>query len=207
MHKKEGAVDESNIDPFTFPLYKLVANWLLNENNLFYWQSIILQWKCMARSISINHIGFANMKRGTDSITVKYDESKSGKVGEKCTKKNIYTNPTDLSICFFTAIGIYCSCESVLLISREGINLKLGNAAHKFCNSLQKLIEHYSEIVDCYVCSSYTNTHGTREGSVTYSASGTTVPPSLISVALHREWSMGKVFDVFSILVNVEIIT
>ena len=43
----------------------------------------------MARSIAIDHIGFANMKRGTDSIIVKDDESKSNKAGEKCTNKNV----------------------------------------------------------------------------------------------------------------------
>ena len=145
----------------------------------------------MARSISIDHIGFANMKRGTDSIIVKYDESKSDKAGEKFTNKNIYANPIDPSICFFTALRIYCSYESVLLISREGIylkeNSKLGNAAHGFCNSLQKLIENYSEIMNGYVHSSRTDTHGIRKGSATYSTSGTTVPPSLISVVLRGE--------------------
>lgn len=155
----------------------------------------------MARSISIDHIGFTNMKRGTDSIIVKYDETKSDKTGERCTNKNVYANPTDPSICFFTALGIYCSYESVSLSTREGIflkeNAKLGTAAHRFCNSLQKLIENYAEVVDGYVRSTHTNTHGIRKGSATYSTSGTTVPPSLISVALRGEWSMGKVFDVY----------
>ena len=100
----------------------------------------------MARSISIDHIGFVNMKRGTDSIIVKYDEKKSNKAGEKWTNKNIYANPTDPSICFLTALDIYCSCKPVLLISREGIFSKeiskLGTVAHRFCNSLQKLIEN-----------------------------------------------------------------
>ena len=41
----------------------------------------------MARSISIDHIGFTNMKGGTDSIIVKYNETKSDKAGEKCTNK------------------------------------------------------------------------------------------------------------------------
>ena len=102
---KEGAVDESNTDPFTFPLYCLVANWFIKENNLFSWLFIIFQWNYMARSISIDHIGFTNMKRGTDSIIVKYDETKSDKTGERCTNKNVYANPTDPSICFFFSIG------------------------------------------------------------------------------------------------------
>ena len=155
----------------------------------------------MARSISIDHLGFTNMKRGTDSIIVKYDETKSDKAGERCKNKNVYAKPTDPSICFFIALGIYCSYESISLITREVIflkkNAKLGTTAHRFCNSLQKLIENYAEMVDGYICSSLVNTNGTRKVSATYSTSGTTAPPSLITVALHGEWSMGKVFDVY----------
>ena len=59
--KEEVAVDESNTDPFTFPLYCLVANWFVKKNNLFSWLFIIFQGNCMARSISIDHIGFTNI--------------------------------------------------------------------------------------------------------------------------------------------------
>ena len=34
--KKEGVVDESSTDPFTFTLYHLVANCFIEENNLFF---------------------------------------------------------------------------------------------------------------------------------------------------------------------------
>ena len=68
-------------------------------------------------------------------------------------------NPTDPSICLFTALGIYCSYESVSLIAREGIfmkdNAKLGTAVDRFYNSLQKIIENYAEVVDGYLCSSH----------------------------------------------------
>ena len=109
----------------------------------------------MARSILIGHIGFPYMKRGTDSVTVKQNDSKSDKVGEKCTNKNVYANQIDPSIYFFTALGIYCSYESVSLNTRKKIflkeNAKLGTAAYRFCDSLQNLIENYAEVVDGYV--------------------------------------------------------
>ena len=41
----------------------------------------------MARLISIDHIGCTNMKRGTDSIIVKDNETKSDETGETCTIK------------------------------------------------------------------------------------------------------------------------
>ena len=153
----------------------------------------------MARSISIDHICFTNMKRGTDSVIAKYNETKIDKAGEKCTNKNIYTNLTDPSIYFFTTLGIYCSYESVLLITREGIflkeNAKFGTAAHRFCSRLKKVIENYAEVADGYECSNHANSHGIRKGSATYSTSGTTVLPSLISVSLRAEWSMANIFD------------
>ena len=82
---------------------------------------------------------------------------------------------------FFSASVFYCSYESVSLITREGIflkeNAKLGTAAHSLCNSLQRLIENYAELVDGYIHSSHVNRHGIRKGSATYSTSGTRVLP------------------------------
>ena len=74
---------------FYFPTLLPDCNWFIKQNNLFSWLLIIFQWNCMARSKSIDHIGFTNMKRRTDSIVVKYNESKSDKAGERCTNKNI----------------------------------------------------------------------------------------------------------------------
>ena len=126
-------------------------------------------------------------------------------------KKNVYTNPTDPSICFITALGIYFSYESISLVTREGIflkeNTKLGTAAHRFCNSLQKLIENYAEVVDGYVHCSQVNIPIIRKGSATYLTRGITVHPSLISVTLCGEWNTGKVFDVYLTLGNMVIIT
>ena len=65
----------------------------------------------MARSISIDALGFHNLSRGVDSIRVKYDDSKSDKAGEKCTQKNCYGNPFDGNICFFLAMGCYCALQ------------------------------------------------------------------------------------------------
>ena len=78
LHKKKRDVDESNTDPFTFPLYEQVANWFINEENIF-------QWNCMARFISIEHLGFSNLKRGSDSIIIKFNKSKIDITGEKCS--------------------------------------------------------------------------------------------------------------------------
>ena len=59
------------------------------------------------------------------------------------------------------------------------------------------MIKQYVEIVDGYNCHNHANTHGISKGSATYSTSGTTVPPSLTLGALHMDWSMGNVFDLY----------
>ena len=49
-------------------------------------------------------------------------------------------------------------------------------------------------MVDGYISSSPANTHGIRKGSLTYSTSGTIVPPSLILVALRGGVEHGESF-------------
>ena len=116
-----------------------------------------------------------------------------------------------LLFALLTLLGIYCSYESVMLISRKGIflkeNSKLGTAAQRFCDSLQKLIVNYSEIVDVYIRSSRTNTHGIRKGSATYSISCTTVPPSMVQLHYAGSGVWERYLMSILILANVEIIT
>ena len=155
----------------------------------------------MARSINIDCIGFSNLKRGTDSIMVKYDDTKSDKAGENCTNKNLYANPHDPVVSVFLALGLYCSMEEVSLASRNSLFLKdgapIGSAAHNFCNRLAAVIKKYSEVVANYIRCERANSHGIRKGGSRHATSGTTCPPSLVSVALRGEWSMGKVFDIY----------
>jgi hypothetical protein len=48
----------------------------------------------MARSASIDPLGFHNFSKGVDSIVFKYDDSKTDNAGEKVSpNKNIFANP------------------------------------------------------------------------------------------------------------------
>jgi hypothetical protein len=91
-------------------------------------------------SISIDCLVFHNFKSGADSIIAKYDETKVDKTGEKCTNKNIYGNPFQPNICFFTAMGCYCATRSQVLGTRDSmflnIGAKAGSAASRFCSVL-----------------------------------------------------------------------
>lgn len=59
----------------------------------------------MARSSSIDCLGFHNFGLGLDSIIIKYDESKADKAGEKLSEKNVYAHTTDWKKCTWLALG------------------------------------------------------------------------------------------------------
>ena len=61
----------------------------------------------MARSINIDNLRFNCFAIGTDSLVVKYWDTKKDKKGEKTSPKIFYANPFDFTICFVTALGIY----------------------------------------------------------------------------------------------------
>ena len=200
-NRKTGNVDEYDSDPFSFQLVRQLASWFLYSGNIFCWFFLLMQWNCMARSINIDCIGFSNFKRGTDSIIVKYDETKADKAGENCHNKNLYANPSDPTVCLFVAFGLYCASESSSLALMRNLFLplgsKIGRGAEKFCHHLGKIVEQYDDIVSSFIRCDRANSHGIRKGGSVHASSGTTCPPSLVSVALRGEWSMGKVFDIY----------
>jgi hypothetical protein len=107
--KKKSAgllMDERDSDPITFIFFQKICEWALASNNIFLWVFGLLQWNCMARSVSIDPLGFHNFKIGTDSLKCTYDNSKSDQSGEKVSPKNIYANPLKPVLCVFTALGI-----------------------------------------------------------------------------------------------------
>ena len=77
--KKLGKVEEFDSDAFTFPLVRMLCSWFLKSGDVISWLFLLMQWNFMARSVNIDCIGFSNLKRGSDSIIVKYDEKKSDK--------------------------------------------------------------------------------------------------------------------------------
>ena len=106
--KKKGNVEENESDPFSFSLLRFVCVWFLDTGNIFGWSFILTQWMYMARSINIDCLGWNNLKKGEDSVVIKYDETKADKSGESCSDKNIYANPGDWHVCWYTCLGIYC---------------------------------------------------------------------------------------------------
>ena len=106
--KQDGLVTEREADAIPFPLYDQICGWAVTIGNIFLWTWTILQWNCVARSSSIDPLGFHNLTMGaSDSVRIMYDKSKADRKGEKVTPKNLYANPFRPQICPFVGLGVY----------------------------------------------------------------------------------------------------
>jgi hypothetical protein len=199
--KKDGNLDESSADPISFALYYLLLKWSIESNNVFLWFWTIAQWNFMARSASIDPLGFHNFSLGGDSLIAKYDDSKADKDGEKLSEKNTYANPDNYLLCFWTGMGIWCALNVDNLCGSEKLFLsstaKDGTAACRYQEQLMGLVEANMDSVVHHIRISHMNAYGIRKGSATLATSGTTCPPPIPSIARRGEWSMGTVLDVY----------
>jgi hypothetical protein len=198
--KKKGNLDEQESDPISFILYELICKWALESNNVLVWVWTVIQWNCMARSASIDPLGFHNISKGVDSIVIKYDDSKADNAGEKVSPKNIFANPFNPYICSFLSLGCYFCINRETFMTNDKIFQKRGkdgSAASTYCSQLSILILKYIEIVNAHARPDHSNTHGIRKGASLFATSGTTCPPPMSSVAKRGEWTLGQVFDLY----------
>ena len=105
--KKRGETDEREADPIPFELYRLLCKYAIEVGNTFVWAFTVLQWSCMARSVSIDDLTFGQLSLGSDSLIVEYCDSKADQSGERTSPKNCYANPFDVNVCIFAAPGCY----------------------------------------------------------------------------------------------------
>ena len=74
------------------------------------------------------------------------------------------------------------------------------SAADTYCKTLRKLIEGVSSRVEKvleFCREGHFHPHGTRKGAAMMVTTGTMEPPSMPSVLLRGEWSLGKVLDIY----------
>ena len=203
--KEKGYLDEEEADPIAFPLYKLISQWFLEEDDIMSFAFTVLQWGCMARSINIDPLGFHNFSKGQeDSIEIIYGATKADKTGENVMPKNIFGNPSDHRICIFFALGAYLCINRNKFSEGNDYLFRFGNtkekmAAKNYCKALKQLVstEARKEYVRQYCRLDHFHAHGTRKGSSVLATSGTTCPPPLTSVFHRGEWSLGDVQDVY----------
>jgi hypothetical protein len=147
--KAEGNLDEREADPLSWGLFRIILTWALSENNIFVWVFSLLQWGCMARSISIGVLAFHNFRLGDDNIICRYDKHKSDQTGETAHDKHLFANPFDGLVNLFLALGVWFAIEraqfatSEDLFKREGT--EDGAASHRYCQQLMELFQKNKE--------------------------------------------------------------
>jgi hypothetical protein len=199
--KKQGHVEEYSTDPIPLPVYRFLLRRSIETSNIFAWMWTLLQWNCMARSASIDCLAFHNFGLGTDSLVIKYDDSKADKAGEKLSEKNVYANPLDWTMCTWLALGIYCFVFQGNLIESERLFLKKGTkegaGSSKYHEQVVGLIRGKEDSIATHMKFEKLNPYGLRKGAATHAVSGTTAAPSIPSIARRGEWSIGSVLDVY----------
>ena len=200
--RKKGQLEEKEADAISFELYRLLCKFAIQSGNIFLWAFTCTQWSCMARSISIDDLTFAQISLGTDALVVEYCDSKSDPRGERTSPKNCYANPFDFRVCLFTALGCYfCVNDETWHSERDTIfrnkKKKTGSAAHRYCEQIKHLYKQNSALIEEYVRAGHFNPHGTRKGAAVCASSGTTLPASLAAIANRGEWTISMVFEVY----------
>jgi hypothetical protein len=161
--KSEGNLDEREADPISWALVHIILKWALSENNIFMWVFSLLQWGCMARSISIGVLGFHNFRLGEDNIICRYDKHKSDQTGETAHDKHLFANPFDGLMNLYLALGVWFSVEAAQFANSKDLFKKEdtddGAASHWYCAQLRDLFCKYKETLGNYIRYRHALTH------------------------------------------------
>ena len=203
QQKKSGNIDSHESDPILLPFYIYICKWCVEKGYMLLWAFTVCQWNNMSRSINIDGLTWNMFHSGTDSIILKYYDTKTDPKGEKCTPKNCYANPFNYFICICTALGCF------FIIYDEKFNradqdeifkhhkTKSSTASRSYCSQLAALFKEMGARIHQWVREGHGSGHGLRKGAAILCTSGTTCPPPGSTVANRGEWSIGKVFDIY----------
>ena len=193
--KSKGMVEERAADPVTFTLFRLWMMWAVDSKNVFLWVFGLLQWACMARSVSIGTLAFHNFRLGDDNIICRYDRHKTSQSGESVHDKHIFSNPFDAVMDVFLALAIWFALAPLQFETREDFfrssDTGETSASQRFNQQLSTLINKHKDESAVHIRVDHANTHSIRKGSGTYSQSGTTAPPPATATAGRGECSSG----------------
>ena len=200
--KENGQVEENEADAMPMPLFEYMCQSAVVAGNALWWVMSLLQWNLMARVQNIDNLSFASFSMGTDSIRVKYNQTKKDKTGQKTTSKNCYANPFNMYICLYTALAIYFSVMNTTWVGDENVDFifirkgsKKGSASSNYCDYVRKWASRCKERITLFIRPDHTNAHGIRKGSATEATSS---PETSLPSVFHRgEWSLGVVLDIY----------
>ena len=200
--KKRGETDEREADPISFELYSLLCKYAIEKGDMFVWAFTVMQWSCMARSVSIDDLTFGQLSLGTDSMIIQYCDSKADQKGERTSPKNCYANPFDYKVCIFTALAcFFCINDESWSSHKDTIfrnrGASQGTASHRYCNAIRKIYNENKETINEFVRAKHFNAHGTRKGAAICASSGTTLPASLAAIANRGEWTISMMFEIY----------
>ena len=155
----------------------------------------------MGRSASVDPLGLHNLKLGTDSIVITYDDSKMDSMGERLHPKNCYANPYCPHISTFLALGIWIMLYPDQYETTDSLFLKdntvVGTATKRFAAHLRTLVSENRFQVATWSVPERIKAHSGRKGTATFLTAATLNPPPLPSIAHRGEWSQGKVQDIY----------
>ena len=184
-----------------FALYVALCTWFVERGDVFSWCYLVLVWNCMGRSASVDPLGLHNLKLGTDSIVITYDDSKMDSTGERLHPKNCYSNPYCPQISTFLALGIWIMLYPEQYDSTDSLFLKedtiIGTATKRFAARLRTLVAAHRFEVASWAVPDRIKAHSGRKGTATFLTAATLNPPPLPSIAHRGEWSQGKVQDIY----------
>ena len=67
------------MDPISFELYIILCKYKIDTRYIFLWTYTLVQWSCMASSISIDDLTFGQIALGKYSLVIEYCDSKYDK--------------------------------------------------------------------------------------------------------------------------------
>lgn len=155
----------------------------------------------MGRSASIDPLALHNFRSGTDSIIIKFDNSKTDGTGERVKPKNCYANPYSPEISSVLALGMWFLLYPDQYSNGDKLFIKTGSAkksaTKRYSEQLTKMMNKYKNQIAQWSVPARIKAHSARKGAATYLTSSTLNPPPMSSVAMRGEWSQGKIQDIY----------
>lgn len=186
--------------PFDFELYRLIAERFLKSgekqfafSHLFH----VICWNLMCRAGNAVSICWDHLVWENDSLGIFFCHMKNDQTGERPKDpRHVYANPLIPEICPILSLAIYLSINPIAPNSNKLFpGVKQYDRFRLLLSHIMKQPEIAAELVRRGKSPDDYGTHSDRKGGASYTASGSTHCPSIISIHLRAGWVMGGVQD------------
>lgn len=186
--------------PFDFQLYRLLAEKFLKAcgkqfvfSHLFH----IICWNLMCRAGNAVSICWDHLIWENDSLGIYFCHMKNDQTGERPKDpRHVYANPLIPEICPILSLAIYLSTNPIDPNSNKLFpGVKQYDRFRLLLNTIMQEPELAAELIQRGKSRADFGTHSERKGAASYTASGSTHCPSIISIHLRAGWVIGGVQD------------